>query len=165
LKNLCPKNKPNLPAANRNHAGKIISGQKEMKFLLAKEYKNRLRSRPVLKEFRATKIRRRKIFQMKLKLATQKKSVPWTMKDLDRALCDLKNNKSRDFEGYVNEIFKNNVIGSDLKNSILKMLNSLRAKKLIHQFMNFANITTIPKTCSKLDPKNEREMLRVPVLR
>ena len=65
LKNLCPKNKPTLPAAKRNRAGKIISGQKEMKILLAKEYKNRLRSRPVRKEFRATKIRRRKIFQMK----------------------------------------------------------------------------------------------------
>ena len=101
---------------------------------MAKEYKNRLRSRPVLKEFRATKIRRRKIFQIKLKLATQKKSIPWTMKDLDRALCYLKNNKSRDFGGNVNKIFKNNVIGSDLKKSILKMLNSLRAKKLIHQF-------------------------------
>ena len=48
LKNLCPKNKPTLPAAKRNHAGKIISGQKEM-ILLAKEYKNRLRSRPVCK--------------------------------------------------------------------------------------------------------------------
>jgi hypothetical protein len=51
---------------------------------------------------------------MNLKLATQKKSNPWTMNDLDRALCDLKNNKSRDFEGYLNKIFKKNVIGSDL---------------------------------------------------
>ena len=58
---------------------------------------------------------------MKLRLATKKKSVPWTMKDIDRAICDLKNNKSRDFEGYVNEIFKTDVIGSDLKKSILKM--------------------------------------------
>ena len=31
--------------------------------------------------------------------------------------------------------------------------------------MNFANITTIPKTGSKLDPKNERGIFRVPVLR
>ena len=81
LKNLCPKNKPTIPAAKRNHAGKIISGQKEMKILLAKEYKNRLWSRPVHKEFRATKIRRRKIFQIKLKLATQKKSV-WIWRGL-----------------------------------------------------------------------------------
>ena len=84
---------------------------------------------------------------------------------MERALCDLKNNKSRDFEGYVNEIFKNNVIDSDLKNSILKMLNSLRAKKLIHQFMNFANILTITKAGFKLDPKNKRGIFSVPVLR
>ena len=59
LKNLCPKNKPTLPAAKRNHAGKIISGQKEMKILMAKEYKNRLWSRPFCKEFRAEMYTRR----------------------------------------------------------------------------------------------------------
>ena len=31
--------------------------------------------------------------------------------------------------------------------------------------MNFANIMTIPRTGSKLDPKNERGIFRVPVLR
>ena len=38
------------------------------------------------------------------------------MDDLDLALTNLKNNKSRDPEGYANEIFKHGVIGQDLKN-------------------------------------------------
>ena len=36
------------------------------------------------------------------------------MKDLDRALSNLKNNRSRDVEGYINKIFKIGVIGLDL---------------------------------------------------
>ena len=47
LKGICPKLKPTLPSAKKNHRGKIISGQKDIKNLLAKEYKNRLRIRPV----------------------------------------------------------------------------------------------------------------------
>ena len=68
-----------------------------------------------------------------------------TMADLEKALSNLKNNKSRDFEGLINEIFKTNVIGSDLKQSLLKMFNGLRIKKLIPEFMNWPNITTGPK--------------------
>ena len=67
------------------------------------------------------------------------------MEDLEAALSHLKNNKSRDYEGYVNEIFKNDVIGSDLKKSLLVMFNSLKKENLIPLFMNFANVTTVPK--------------------
>ena len=55
---------------------------------------------------------------MKLKLASSRPSSPWTMLDLEIALKDLKNNKSRDPEGLVNELFKLNVIGDDLKKSL-----------------------------------------------
>ena len=36
-----PKIMLTLPSAKRNHKGKLISGQKEIKHLLAKKYKNR----------------------------------------------------------------------------------------------------------------------------
>ena len=60
---------------------------------------------------------------MKLKLAETNSSKPWTISDLERALGDLKNNKSRDPEGLINEIFKKGVIGDDLKLSLLSMFN------------------------------------------
>ena len=65
------------------------------------------------------------------------------MSDLEKALSDLKNDKSRDHVGYVNEIFKKGVIGKDLKDSLLIMLK-LKIKKEISTFMRFANITTVP---------------------
>ena len=48
-----------------------------------------------------------------MKLSKRVKSKPWSENDLELALRDLKNNKSRDFQGYANEVFKNETIGSD----------------------------------------------------
>ena len=89
----------------------------------------------------------------------------WSEDDLEIALRDLKNNKSRDFEVYANEIFKNGIIGTDMKKSLLIMFNSLRKENIIPQFMNVANVTTVPKSGSKLEPANERGIFRVEILR
>ena len=67
------------------------------------------------------------------------------MSDLEVELGDLKNNKSRDPEGLINELFKKNVIGENLKESILVMCNKLKIDQLIPLFMNYANVTTVHK--------------------
>ena len=111
-------------------------------------------------------IRNRKfIFEKKLELAQSKESPEWTMQNLDIALSKLKNKKSRDFEGYANEMFKDGVIGSDLKMSLLMMFNKIRKESYIPKFMNFANITTVPKSGSLLELRNERGIFRVSVIR
>ena len=100
-----------------------------------------------------------------MKLAEANESKEWEMKDLDQAIRDLKNNKSRDNEGIVNEIFKHAVIGDDLKKSLLIMFNKLRKNKLIPVFMNYPNVTTVPKKGSRIELMNERGIFRVSVLR
>ena len=132
----------------------MVSGPREIRKLLATEYKDRLRSRPVRPGLENMKKRKRLIFKMKMKLAERKSSPDWTMADLERALKNLKNGKSRDFEGYINEIFKMDVIGSDLKKSLLLMLNKLKKKKMIPVFLNFTNVTTVHKKGSRIEPKN-----------
>jgi hypothetical protein len=144
-KKLWPKNSIFLPTAKRNHMGKIVTGPRDVRNVLAKEYKNRLRSRPVRPDLMKMKKRKKIIFEMKMKLAESTSTPDWQMKDIDRALSNLKNNKSRDFEGYINEIFKIGVIGVDLKKSLLLMFNKMKRKKLIHSFMNYANVNTVPK--------------------
>ena len=165
MKNLCPKIKPIPPTAKKNFKGKLISTKEGLKSLLANEYKNRLRTRPLREEYKSLKLRRKKIFEMKMSLAKSRQSEQWTMRDLERALADLKNNKSRDFEGYINEIFKKEVIGSNLKKSLLIMFNSLKHDKIIPEYFNFANITTVPKSGPRSELKNERGIFRVPVIR
>ena len=102
---------------------------------------------------------------MKMKLAEANSSNEWRMEDLEKALAHLKTNKSRDFEGLINELFKKDVAGSDLKLSLLKMFNCLKKQKIIPGFMNFANVTTVPKKGSRIEPSNERGIFRVSVLR
>ena len=111
------------------------------------------------------KNKKKRIFEMKLKLASNNKSKLWTMSELEVVLKNLKNNKSRDPEGFINEIFKTDVIGTDMKNSLLIMFNTLKEEQLIPRFMNKTNITTIPKKGSKQRLENERGIFRVSVVR
>ena len=87
------------------------------------------------------------------------------MFDLDRALRDLKNNRSRDPDGFLNEIFKKDIIGTNLKHSFLIMFNKIKQNQLIPQFMNYTNITTVPKGGSKLLLVNQRGIFRVSAVR
>ena len=100
-----------------------------------------------------------------MQLASLKKSPEWSLNDLDKALAKLKMNKSRDFEGYTNEIFKDNIIGSNLKMSLLIMFNKLKEANHIPKFFNCANITTVPKKGSRLILSNERGIFRVSIIR
>ena len=165
LKRIWPKGGASLPVAKKNYKGKIVSGPKDIKNLLAIEYKNRLRSRPMRPDLLALKKRRQKIFQMKIKLAQKNRSPDWTESDMEKALSDLKNNKSRDPQGYINEIFKHGVIGQNMKNSLLVMMNKLKKQGLIPTVMNITNITTVHKKGSRLLLKNERGIFRVAILR
>ena len=123
LNKIGPKFKSTVPTAKLNHKRKLISNPDEIKKLLAKEYRQRLRPRPIRPDLGDLKDRREEIFNLQLKIAEENASVPWVMSDLENALKDLKNNKSRDHAGYINEIFKIGVIGSDLKESLLMMFN------------------------------------------
>ena len=164
-KKMWPKNGVTLPTAKRNTRGKIVSGPREIRNILAREYKDRLRSRPMRPDLKELKKRKKLIFDLKMKLSQAKSSPDWKMSDLEKALSNLKKNKSRDPEGYINEIFKTDVIGADLKRSLLLMFNKIRREKLIASFMNFANVTTVPKKGSLIEPRNERGIFRVSTVR
>ena len=90
MKQMWPKVDPTLSVAKKNHKGKIVSGPKEIKKLLAREYKDRLRSRPVRPDLKNMKVRRKIIFKLKMKLASMKQSPDWSMADFDLALFNLK---------------------------------------------------------------------------
>ena len=109
--------------------------------------------------------RKKFLFRKKLILAESKKTQNWTISDLEKALSDLKNEKSRDSEGLINEIFKEGIIGTNLKTSLLMMFNKMKNENMIPSFLNRANITTVPKSGSRLNPENERGIFRVSVVR
>ena len=72
----------------------VLSYPGELRKLIAKEYTARLKSIPVRPDLQQMGSSRNYILSMKLKLAETNSSKPWTISDLERALGDLKNNKS-----------------------------------------------------------------------
>ena len=82
MKSICPKEAATKPNAKRNKKGKIVSSPNEIKQVLAREYKDRLRSRPARPDLINMKKRKRTIFKLKMKFAKSRKSKPWTMKML-----------------------------------------------------------------------------------
>ena len=98
-KKIWPKCGNVLPAAKTNYKGKLVSNPGAIKKLLAREYKDRLRKRPVRPDFADMKKRRNSIFKLKMKAAGSKKTADLCMKNLEAVLKSLKPNKSRDFEG------------------------------------------------------------------
>ena len=67
------------------------------------------------------------------------------MNDLNMALRNLKSGKCRDPEGLVREIFQEDIIGDDLKKSLLVMYNKIKKTGIIPTFMRCANISAIYK--------------------
>ena len=63
-----------------------------------------------------------KTYDMKLRISKLNTTEPWTMFELENAVKDLKVNKSRDAFDRINELFKDEVAGSDLKLAVLNLM-------------------------------------------
>ena len=85
-KKLWPKKKCALPVAKRNHQGKMVSSPHDLRSLLLKEYKERLRTRPCHPDMKVIKPFRNKLIKIKLKVARQNQTKPFKMQDLDKVL-------------------------------------------------------------------------------
>ena len=163
-KKMWPNKQSSLPTAKINHKGRLVSSPKDIKSALRKEYMERLRSRP--RHPKVNNVIKSKTILLKLKNALKRKSEPITMNKLNIVLKNIKTGKARDADGMVREICKLNIIGQDLKLSLLTMLNMIKDKGTIPDFMRKAHISTIPKkNKSRLHLKNERGIFLVNVIR
>ena len=97
----------------------MITSADDIKMLMSNEYCDRLRNRPLRPDLQNTdfEMRRSKIFQIKMKTALETKSSKFQMSELDFVLKNMKHNLSADHDGYINEIFKPQSIGDNLKKS------------------------------------------------
>ena len=99
-------------------------------------------------------------------MSKRNKSPEWTMDDLEKVLCRLKENKATDPTGLVNELFISQNSGDDLKKSILILMNKIKNNYKEPEFMNMANITSFWKgKGTKDDIDNERGIFILNILR
>ena len=87
------------------------------------------------------------------------------MEDLLQVLKKLGKDKSRDANGYRNELFKKDAAGSDLLKAVLLLMNLIKSRQEYPKAMELCNITSLHKKKSKNDFQNYRGIFRVSVLR
>ena len=162
---LCPR-ASDPPMAKRDIYGNIITAPQALKNLYLETYKKRLRQRSMKADYMDIFYLKSKLWQSRYQYLKHIKTPNWNMNNLDNVLKSLKNNKTQDPSGMINELFKQGCIGDDLKIALLGLFNGIKAHQLIPTFMSFSNITSIFKNKgSRLEMKNERGIFILNVLK
>ena len=109
------------PTAMLDPSGNLVTTSKALEALSLQMYKERLTGHEIKEGLNLHKVQREQLFEQRLKEEQQNKTPNWTEDDVNTALKQLKNNKSRDPLGYSNELFKPENAGQDLKLAVFKM--------------------------------------------
>ena len=97
------------------------------------------------------------MFNIRLSLSKTRKSEPWTKPQLVKVIKSLKTGKSSNALGYSNELFKPGVIGNDLLDSLLNIVNRSKYEMSIPRPFRLTKITSIYKNKGeKCDLSSER---------
>ena len=157
LKNkLCPK-KGDPPMAKRDENGNLITSPDLLKILYLKTYKNRLENRSMKENLLDVFFLKQELWSSRMIELKKINTKPWTMMKLRKTIKSLKNNKTNDPNGIINEIFKEGCVGGDLEEALLKLFNGIKDEFIVPDFVLKQNITTIFKNKgSRLDLDNDR---------
>ena len=108
-------------------------------------FKYRLRHRPAQPGFEKLLNDQKELFDLRLEVAKAEKTKPWVIDDLENAIKSLKSRKCRDPEGIIREIFMDECMGEDLKQSLLILCNKIKEERKFPDFMQKTNICAIYK--------------------
>ena len=97
------------------------------------------------------------LLEKRLLITRDIKSADWLEEDIVNTLKSLKNGKCKDPLGLVNEIFKPPIAGTDMVQSLLRMMNKIKNEVKIPEMFRLKNISAIYKNKgSKSDLENDR---------
>ena len=160
-----PKKNKSIPTGVKDIEGNIITNPSKKKKVILDHFVHRICKRPPNEEVKEILNIEEETFKFRLELAKKGKSHPIHIDELEKALKSLKVGKSRDPEGFIADIFIEEVIGSDLKHSLLLMFNKMKDEVTIPQCLKTANITMLYKKKCKLDLNNWRGIFVTSILR
>ena len=124
------------PAAKKNENGELVTNSSELKQLYERTYKKRLEHRKIKPELE-------NMYKLKMNLLIIDN---WTKENLSIVLKSLKRSKSADSHGLIYELFRPEVIGSDLFSSLLMLCNNMKSQMSVPEFVTYPNITSIYKS-------------------
>ena len=123
----------------------------------------RLRHRPILTKLNELKKLKDELCLKRVEAAKLNKSKPWKLEYLLKVLSSLKNGKSRDPHGLINELFQPRVGVIDFQKCVG---NKIKEELIIPEFMQFSEIVAIYKwKGEKMDLNNERGIFIVNIFR
>ena len=137
--------KSEQPVAKKNLSGELVTKPTKLKELYENTYKNRLSHRAMKPELLEMYKLKMNLFKMRLEVSKNVKTEKWTSENLLNVLKGLKKNKSADPNGLIYELFRPEIIGTDLFASLLMLCNNVKDQLLIPQFMTLTDITSIFK--------------------
>ena len=123
--------------------GKIITSHKDLKKLYSDTFVHRLRYRPIRDNYGLLIVLKEALCEARLELSKLNKSPEWTAADLHKVLSSLRNNKSRDPHGLINELFKPGVIGDNLFKSLLIFFKRIKSECCLTKLMPLTNIIAV----------------------
>ena len=140
----CPRaNDP--PTAMQSSEGKLLTSKNDIKEEAIKHYKRVFKPREFEPSMKHIEDGREKLCQIRLSSARQNKTPAWTIEDVKLVLKQLKIGKSKDPYDMPNEIFKEDVAGSDLILAITKLMNRIKEELLFPVPMNVCIVTNLFK--------------------
>ena len=163
-KALCP-NALDAPCAMDDANGNLITSDKALQKRALHVYSDRLEGNKIEDNLKDLEDDTNLLCELRVKVSKENKTQPWTMEDMMEVLKHLKMDKSRDPDGWANELFKKDAAGTDLLEATLKLMNLIKSKQVYPNILEKCNITSIHKKKSKRDFENYRGIFRVQVLR
>ena len=143
-KKVCPP-KIDPPMGKKDETGMLVTAPNLLKQLYLRTYQKRLEQRPMKPELVDIFFLKEELWSRRLEELRIKKTAPWNLSELKIALKSLKNNKTADPHGMINELFKSSCGGSDLEESLLLLYNGIKENFFLPEYMMLENITTVYK--------------------
>ena len=154
------------PTAMKYTDGHLTTSIEKIEKLALDEYCKRLENKPIKEGLEEIKEAKEELCRQRLKEASRNRTPPWSMNQLETVLQYLKKNKSRDPFGFINEIFKPDVAGMDLKLAILSLMNRIKSDQIYPEILEVCNISSIYKRKgSRNDFLNYRGIFRLSIFR
>ena len=160
-----PKVSASVPAAKKDVTNRLVTDPAGLIKLYKDTFTHRLRERPSKESYHELFELQESLLRKRLAITKTKKSAPWTEKNVIEVMKTLKNNKSKDPHGMINELFKFPNAGSDLIKSITVLMNRCKDQCIIPSLYRFKNVSAIHKNRgSKLDLNNDRGIMTTTIL-
>ena len=151
--------------AKKDKNGTLITDKKLLEKLYLDTYVERLKPNKMVSELEKLETLKEYLFQLRYNICESKQTKEWSNEDLENALKSMKNNKARDAQGHLYELFRFG--GKDLKDSMVRMFNIIKKKKKEYpDIFKPSNITSLyKKKGEKADLNNDRGIFNIVKIR